>query len=181
MVQCASRKGPGAARAYLCWPARSTHMSPHASSQRPVGEYPDLRAVADVARRGWWAIVLGAVLFAMLAELAGSRGAVRYEASARVLVGPVAGPVADVRAAGQHAPTYADLATGRRVLAAAGARLGLRESPDRLARAVKAESDGNRLIAITADAASARRAADLANAVAAALGPVILGAPGPAA
>jgi capsular polysaccharide biosynthesis protein len=156
-------------------------VSTHASSQRTVGDYPDLRAVVDVARRGWWAVALAAALFAALAALAGSRHATRYEASARVLVGPVAGPVPDVRAAGERAPTYAELATSGRVVAAARARLRLAAAPARLVQDVKARSDGNRLITITADAPDPSRAAALANAVAAELGPAILRAPGAAA
>ena len=150
-------------------------MSTHALSRRPVGEYPDLRAVAEVALRGWWAIALGAVLVAAFAQTASSRGPVQYEAKARVLVGPVNGPIGLLRGAAQRAPTYANLATSRRVMVATGARLGVREAPDRLARDVKAEVDGGRLIVITVDGTNPRRTAALANAVATVLGPAILG------
>jgi capsular polysaccharide biosynthesis protein len=146
-----------------------------ASSRRPAGEYPDLRAVAAVALRGWWAIALGAVVVAALAHAASSRGPVQYEARARVLVGPVNGAIGLLRGAAQRAPTYANLATSRRVMVATGARLGLRAAPDRLAREVKAEVDGGRLIVITVDGTNPRRAAGLANAVATAMGPAILG------
>jgi capsular polysaccharide biosynthesis protein len=151
-------------------------VSTHASSHRLAGEYPDIRAVATVARRGWWLIALMAVLFAAFAAVAGSRGADRYEASARVLVGPLTSDPAEVRAAGQRTPTYAELATGRRIVAAAAARLDLREPVARLARSVSAEGDANsRLVTITAASVDPRRAAALANAIGAELGPAILG------
>jgi capsular polysaccharide biosynthesis protein len=149
-------------------------VSAHASSRRLAGDYPDLRAVAFAARRGWWAILVCAVAFAALAEAAGSRGEVRYEARTGVLVGPLAGDPASVRAAGDRAPTYADLATSRRVVAAARERLGLRESVERLLAAVSAQADGSsRLLTITAQAATAGTAARLANAIAAELGPTM--------
>lgn len=149
-------------------------MSLPASSHRLAGEYPDVRAVANVAHRGAWLIALMAVLFAGLGAVAGSRGADRYEASARVLVGPLTTDPAEIRAAGQRAPTYAELATSRRVVAAAGARLGLREPASRLERSVSAEADASsRLVKITADATDPRRAAGLVNAIAAELGPAI--------
>jgi capsular polysaccharide biosynthesis protein len=151
-------------------------VSMPASSHRLAGEYPDVRAVTNVARRGLWLIALMAVLFAGLAAVAGSRGADRYEAKARVLVGRLTSDPAEVRAAGQRAPTYAELATSRRVVAAAGARLGLREPAARLERSVSAEADANsRLVTITTNATERRRAAALANAIAAELGPAIFG------
>jgi capsular polysaccharide biosynthesis protein len=157
-------------------------VSTNASNDRLTGEYPDLRAVVDVARRGWWAIVLLAVLFAAVASTLASRGAAQYEATAHVLVGPLSGLPADIRAAGQRAPTYAALATSERVLAAAGARVGEREPASRLAGSVTAEADASsRLVTITADMPSARRAADLVNAVAAQLGPAIFRDPRAAA
>jgi capsular polysaccharide biosynthesis protein len=151
-------------------------VSAHAASRRLAGDYPDLRAVAFAARRGWWAIVLCAVAFASVAEVAGSRGEVRYEGTTGVLIGPLAGDPASVRAAGDRAPTYADLATSRRVVGAARARLGLRESVERLMTAVSARADGSsRLLTITAQATSADGAARLANAIAAELGPTVFG------
>jgi capsular polysaccharide biosynthesis protein len=149
-------------------------VNARASSRRLAGDYPDLRAVAFAARRGWWAIVLCALAFAALAEVAGSRGEVRYEAATGVLVGPLVGDPASVRAAADRGPTYADLANSRRVVAAARARLGLRDSVERLVAAVSADADGSsRLLTITAQTATADTAARLANAIAAELGPTV--------
>jgi capsular polysaccharide biosynthesis protein len=149
-------------------------VSAQAASRRLAGDYPDLRAVAFAARRGWLAIVLCAVTFAALADVAGSRGEVRYEASTGVLIGPLTGDPASVRAAGDRAATYAELASSRRVVAAARALLGLRESVERLLPAVSAQADGSsRLLTITAQASTADAAARLANAIATELGPAI--------
>jgi capsular polysaccharide biosynthesis protein len=157
--------------------AEDPRVSTRPSSQRRPGDFPDLRAVAYVAWRGWWAILLGAVAFAVLAEAAGSRGEVRYEATTGVLIGPMLGDPAQVRAAEARVPTYAQLATSRRVVWAARARLRLRESVDALLHAVTARSEGSsRLLTITAQATTAAGAARLANAIAAVLGPTVLGA-----
>jgi capsular polysaccharide biosynthesis protein len=158
-------------------PAEDLRVSARLSSQRRPGDFPDFRAVAYVARRGWWAILLAAVAFAVLAEAAGSRGEVRYEATTGVLIGPMLGDPAQVRAAEARVPTYAQLATSRRVVSAARARLRLRESVDALLHAVTARSEGSgRLLTITAHATTAAGAARLANAIALVLGPTVLGA-----
>ena len=99
-------------------------MSAHASNRRLAGDYPDLRAVVFALRRGWWAIVLCGLGFAAVAAVVGSRAEVRYEASASVLVGRPVADLASLRAAGDRAPTYGNLAGSRRVVAAARARLG---------------------------------------------------------
>jgi capsular polysaccharide biosynthesis protein len=157
--------------------AEDPRVSASPSSQRRPGDFPDLRAVAYVARRGWWAIVLAAVASAVLAEAAGSRGEVRYEATTGVLIGPMLGDPAQLRAAEARVPTYAQLATSRRVVRAARARLRLRENVDALLHAVTARSEGaGRLLTITAQAATAAGAARLANAIAVVLGPTVLGA-----
>jgi capsular polysaccharide biosynthesis protein len=149
-------------------------VSAHAASRRLAGDYPDLRAVGFALRRGWWVVVLCALACAALAATVASRAEVRYEASAGMLVGPAVGDLGSVRAAGDRAPTYAGLATSRRVVAAARTRLGLRESVDRLLGDVSTRADGSsRLLTITAQAASADGAARLANAVATELGPSV--------
>jgi capsular polysaccharide biosynthesis protein len=157
--------------------AEDPRVSARPSSQRRPGDFPDMRAVAYVARRGWWAILLAAVACAVLAEAAGSRGEVRYEATTGVLIGPMIGDPAQVRAAGARVPTYAQLATSRRVVGAARARLRLRESVDALVHAVTARAEpSSRLLTITAQATTAAGAARLANAIAAVLGPTVFGA-----
>jgi capsular polysaccharide biosynthesis protein len=149
-------------------------VSAHPSSRRLAGDYPDLRAVVFAVRRGWWAIMLCALAFAAVAAVAGSRAEVRYEASTSMLVGRPVADLASLRAAGDRAPTYGNLASSRRVVAAARARLGLHESVERLLPAVTAKTDGaSRLLTITAQATTAAGAAQLANAIAAELGPTI--------
>jgi capsular polysaccharide biosynthesis protein len=172
MVQ---RCGPRGRRASTLG-GEEPRVSAHAASRRLAGDFPDLRAVAFVLRRGWWAIALCSLACAAVAATVGSRTPVRYEASAGVLVGPAVGDLATLRAAGDRAPTYANLATSRRVVAAARARLGLHERVERLLPAVTAKADGpSRLLTITAQASTAAGAARLANAIAAELGPAVFG------
>jgi capsular polysaccharide biosynthesis protein len=157
--------------------AEDPRVSARSSSQRRPGDFPDLRAVAYVARRRWWAILLAAVACAVLAEAAGSRGEVRYEATTGVLIGPLLGDPAQVRAAEARVPTYAQLATSQGVVRAARARLLLPESVDALLHTVTARSEGSgRLLTITAQATTGVGAARLANGIAAVLGPTVLGA-----
>lgn len=107
----------------------------------------------------------------MVAATAGSRSG--YEASAKLLVGPMGGKYTELRAASQQAETYADLATSTPVLQAARAPSG----------AVSAKADYfTRLLTITAQARGRSEAAATAAAVAAALmrvtGPRRAGSPG---
>ena len=83
------------------------------------------------------------------------------------------GDPAQERAAAARVTTYAQLATSRRVVGAARARLRLRESVDALLQTVTARSEGSsRLLTITAQATTAIGAARLANAIADAGQPV---------
>jgi len=123
-------------------------------------------------------LAVATILAALAAQVAGARGPARYEATAGLLVGPVSGDLAALRAAGERAPTYAELATSERVVAAARERAGLRESTLRLRHAVKAEAQGtSRIITVTGQADTPRAAARLANAVAAEIGPAIFANP----
>jgi Mrp family chromosome partitioning ATPase len=122
--------------------------------------------VLRLARRGWWAILLAAVLGAAFAAVLGSRADSVYESEARMLVGPPGDRVSQLRAAGQRAQTYAELATSRPVLEATRKRLGLRTSLTDLAADVRAQADDvTRLLTITARASSARGATRLATVI----------------
>lgn len=133
-------------------------------------EYPTLARVAATARRWWWALLVGALAGAVLALVAGGSGAPTYSASVRMLVGPIGGEYSVIRAAGQQAQTYADLATSRPVLDATLARLRSSQPPDDLRRRTEASAnDVTRLLTITVTADRAAAAARTANALAAEL------------
>jgi Mrp family chromosome partitioning ATPase len=122
--------------------------------------------VLRLARRGWWAIVLAAVIGAAFAAILGSRADSVYESETRMLIGPPGERVSQLRAAGQRAQTYAELATSRPVLEATRRRLGLRTSLTDLAADVRSQADDvTRLLTITARASSARGAARLASVI----------------
>jgi capsular polysaccharide biosynthesis protein len=133
-------------------------------------EYPSLTRVAATARRWWWALLLGAVAGAALALVAGGSGGPTYRSSVRMLVGPIGGEYSVIRAAGQQAQTYADLATSRPVLDATLRRLHSSQSPDELRRNTQARAnDVTRLLTVTVKADRAAAAAGTANALAAEL------------
>jgi succinoglycan biosynthesis transport protein ExoP len=130
-------------------------------------QYPDLARILATARRWWWALLLGALVTGALALAANPSGTVTYQASTRLLVGPIGGDYSLLRAAGQQAQTYADLATSQPVLAATRARLGSADTAGALRRRVTAQADDvSRLLTISARAKSPAVAAATANALA---------------
>jgi capsular polysaccharide biosynthesis protein len=90
-----------------------------------------------------------------------------YEAQARLLVGPVSGSRDTIRAAGEQARTYAEVATAAPLLQGAATRIGLDGSGLGLkSKVTVTASDVTRLIAIRARDGNAEQAAAIANALA---------------
>jgi polysaccharide biosynthesis transport protein len=89
-----------------------------------------------------------------------------YEAEARLLVGPVSGDRETIRAAGQNARLYAELATTRPVIEEAAASLQL--PPDTVESKVHdvTASDVTRFVSIRVRDSAPLRAAQIANAIA---------------
>ena len=144
-------------------------MEPWAASDGG-SEYPDLARIVATAARWWWALALGAIAGAALALAAGGGGAPTYQASTRLLVGPIGGEYSLLRAAGQQAETDADLVTSEPVLRAARVRLGDARTVAQLRGDVSASADDvTRLLKITAKARGPAAAAATANALAAEL------------
>ena len=130
-------------------------------------EYPDLSRLAATLRRWWPAMVVGAVLFGALGVHASRPDATPYTASSQVLVGPLAGELSVLRAAGQQAQTYADLATSRPVLAAALQGSRSRQTVSQLERNATVKADlVTRLLKISVTAHEPDEAAHLANEIA---------------
>jgi receptor protein-tyrosine kinase len=131
-------------------------------------EYPDLARVGAALRRWWPAMLVGAVLFAALGAKASKPATTPYAASAQILVGPLAGELSVLRAAGQQAQTYADLAASRPVYVATIKRLGLHETSTAFGRRVQVDANSDtRLLRATVRAQTPREAARQANALAA--------------
>jgi len=130
-------------------------------------EYPDLARVGAALRRWWPAILVTAVLFAALGAHASKPSQTPYSASAQVLVGPLAGELSVLRAAGQQAQTYADIAVSRPVYVGVIQRLKLKDRPASLGRRVSVDANSDtRLLRITVRAGTAGEAAREANALA---------------
>jgi capsular polysaccharide biosynthesis protein len=84
-------------------------------------------SIWSVMRR-WRALLIGATLAATVAGyVVGSGGQATYEAKAVLLVGPINTDFDTVKASGQLAQTYAELATTEPVLAATERRVRLRD------------------------------------------------------
>jgi succinoglycan biosynthesis transport protein ExoP len=130
-------------------------------------EYPDLPRIVASARRWWWALLVAALLGAAVGMSAGGSSVASYQASTRLLVESVGEQFSVLRAAGQQAETYADLATSQPVLAGARVRLLRLPTLAQLQADVGASADDvTRLLTITARGDTPNSAAATANAVA---------------
>lgn len=106
---------------------------PPASATRPRDPEPSargregagLRGVLAVLRRWRTMLVAAALAAGVCGYVVASRASPTYETSAVMLVGPINGDLDTLRAAGQLAQTYAQLATSRPIVSATGRRLGL--------------------------------------------------------
>ena len=88
-----------------------------------------LDGVLSVLRR-WRAVLAAAALTGLVCGyLVASAATPSYESRAVMLVGPINGDLDTLRAAGQLAQTYAQIATSRPTVNATGRRLGLSVSP----------------------------------------------------
>jgi capsular polysaccharide biosynthesis protein len=113
-------------------------------------------------------MLVGAVLFGALGVRASRPDATPYTASSQILVGPLAGELSVLRAAGQQAQTYADLATSRPILDAARRTARTRQNVTQLEQNTKAKADLiTRLLKISVAAHEPDEAARLANQIAA--------------
>ncbi len=88
---------------------------------------PGLAGFLAVVKRWRWMLIAATIAAAIAGYLSASAGEPQYESKAVLLVGPINAGSDTLRASGQLAETYAELATTRPVLAATGRRLGLRD------------------------------------------------------
>lgn len=121
-------------------------------------------------RRWWLWLLCGAVIGGGAGALAASAATPTYSADVELLVGPISADFDDtLRASGQLARTYAELATSRRVLDKAIEETGAQVTPTELQEsdAVRAQSnDITRIVSIEVQNPDARTAARLANEIA---------------
>jgi polysaccharide biosynthesis transport protein len=121
--------------------------------------------------RQWWLWLLcGAVIGGGAGALISTTATPSYSADVKILVGPIGSDFDDMlRASGQLARTYAELATSRRVLSHALNETGIKAKPLELQEdeAVRAQSnDITRIVTIEVELDNAFSAARLANAIA---------------
>ena len=124
----------------------------------------DVAALLAVVRR-WWLLILVATILGGVGGWIGSSASARtYESSTRLLVGPVNADFDTLRASGELAQTYANLATSDAVLAGAASAVGLATGDLREAVDARAEAT-SRILTVRAEADDPARAAAIANAV----------------
>jgi polysaccharide biosynthesis transport protein len=125
-------------------------------------------AVIPLIRRWWWLLAVGTAAATFVGFLVVSRLPPTYEAQARLLVGPVSSEDRDIlRAAGEQARTYAEVATATPVLDRAAASIGLQSPGSRLkSKVTVTASDVTRILAIRARDRTPELAAAIANALA---------------
>jgi capsular polysaccharide biosynthesis protein len=110
----------------------------------------DLLRLVALARRRWLILVLAGAAAALLAVTATSHGKAVYQSEARLLVGPIDSDFSELRAAGQQAQTFAQLATSGAILQATAHRLGPPATAAALVPNVRAQADEvARLLTIT--------------------------------
>jgi non-specific protein-tyrosine kinase len=135
----------------------------------PKEEVVELRWLFMVIRRWWWLILSPALLAAIIAIAVTSWKAPVYKATATLYVQPSlsATTTSALAAAERLALTYGQMLKGRPVLESVISKLGLDESPGRLAQRITAEPiQSTQLIRLTATSSSPTQAALLANTVA---------------
>jgi capsular polysaccharide biosynthesis protein len=101
----------------------------------------DLLRLVALARRRWLILALAGAAAAILAVAATGHGKAVYQSEARLLVGPIDTDFNEVRAAGQQAQTFAQLATSGAVLGATAHRLGPPATAAGLVPNVRAQAD----------------------------------------
>lgn len=117
-----------------------------------------------MALRWWPVILLAGTVTGLTAYVAASRVPPTYEAQVTMLTGPINTDFATLRASGDLARTYAELATSGPVLAGAIKRLRLATTVEELRPSVRATSnDVTRLVRIRVRDTDSDKAAAIAN------------------
>lgn len=123
--------------------------------------------IVAIVRRWWLLLVLATVVGGVLAYQLASASTARYEATTQLLVGPINADSDVLRAAGQLAITYAELAQSDGTLAVATQDLDVAQPED--VRVTATGSEVTRLLTITVRYPDADTAAAIANALGAEL------------
>ena len=123
-----------------------------------------LRLVMDLLQRRWRVLLLAIVISAGAGWYVGMIRPATYESTARALVGPIAGDLDAVRAAGSNVETYAQLLSTQPVINATIVDVGPPSTTDEFLQRVHVQTDTvSRIISITVTDTNPHRAADTAN------------------
>jgi Mrp family chromosome partitioning ATPase len=127
----------------------------------------ELSGYLATARRWWWTLLVATWIAGLAGYLVATRIPPTYEARTTMLVGPYEGDLATLRASGQLALTYAELATVRGRLQAAIDEVGADVSPSALAASTRVTAnDTVRTLTIRVQDGDPVVAAQLANNIA---------------
>jgi polysaccharide biosynthesis transport protein len=129
----------------------------------------DSTGLVGTLRRWWGTLIVAGIVAALGAWILASRAPETFQASTRLVVGPLAGNTDTVRAAGTLARTDAEVAQSQSLLDDAARALGL---PAGEVDDVDVDASANevtRLLVISVQDSDPQRAADLANQLASAL------------
>jgi capsular polysaccharide biosynthesis protein/Mrp family chromosome partitioning ATPase len=120
--------------------------------------------LVSLAKRWWWFLALGALIAGVAAYAGASRLTPTYEAEVQLLTGPINTDFGTLRAAGELARTYAELASSRRVVDGTIRTLRLPYEREELRTSITATSNEvTRIVTIRVRDADPDRAARIAN------------------
>jgi non-specific protein-tyrosine kinase len=118
----------------------------------------------SLAKRWWWFLALGALIGGVAAYAGASRLTPTYEAEVQLLTGPINTDFTTLRAAGELARTYSELASSRRVVDRTIRSLRLPYDREELRESMTATANEvTRIVTVRVRDADPQRAADIAN------------------
>lgn len=126
-----------------------------------------LSALTTLLRRWWWLLVTATLISGSMGYLFGAQMAPTYEATTRLLIGPVHGDLNTQRAASQLTLSYAELIRSQAVVQATIDELSLGVSPSRLAETIQASANtATRVLTVTLESPDPESGATIVNALA---------------
>ncbi len=118
----------------------------------------------SLAKRWWWFLLAGALIAGGFAYAGAARLTPTYEAEVQLLTGPINTDFGTLRAAGELARTYSELATSRPVVDGTIRSLRLQQTREELRESITATANEvTRIVTIRVRDEDPKRAAQIAN------------------